>query len=143
MNARQLILIALVGSACLLATGCGGNSNLASVRGTVTLNGQPLSKAFLTFIPQGGAGSPSYGKTDESGRYEMRFTDSDYGAWLGRNLVRISTADAISPEKTIPERVPPAYNKNSDLYRTVEKGKNQFDFELQSDGIVEDRPYEG
>ena len=143
MNIRTLTILLLALSAPLLAAGCGGDPNLASVYGVVTLNGQPLPKAFLTFIPQGGKGSPSYGKTDDAGRYQMQFSDSASGAWIGRNLVKISTADAVNPEVTIPEQVPPAYNRNSDLYRTVEQGKNQFDFELKSDGNVEVKPYEG
>jgi hypothetical protein len=143
MDMKTLILLSVILASVVCLSGCGGDQNLAVVYGKVTLNGEPLPKAFLTFIPQGGKGSPSYGKTDEAGRYEMQFSDSASGAWIGKNLVQISTADAINPEKTIPERVPPAYNKTSDLYRTVEQGKNQFDFELKSDGIVEERPYEG
>lgn len=131
-------------AAVLVLSGCGGNQNLAVVTGRVTLNGQPLPKAFVTFVPQDGKGAPAFGKTDADGRYQMMFSDTQTGAWVGKNLVRISTADAISPEKTIPEQVPVIYNTKSDLIRTVEQGKNQFDFDLKSDGpIAAEAPYTG
>ena len=46
-------------------SGCGGNPNLFHVSGKVTLDGKPVEKAFVTFIPMGG-GSTSYGKTDDA-----------------------------------------------------------------------------
>ncbi len=55
-------------------SGCEGNPNLFHASGKVTLDGKPVEKAFVTFIPMGG-GSTSYGKTDADGHYEMKFTD--------------------------------------------------------------------
>ena len=127
---RILVLAALP----LLTAGCGGNENLATVAGTVTLDGEPLPNAFITFIPQGGTGSPSYGRTGEDGYYEMMFSDEQAGAWVGENLVRISTADVgVMPGQRIPEKVPPAYNRNSELTRTVKPGDNEFNFNLKRD----------
>src|SRR6266550_1132156 len=75
-------------SACLL--GCGARGDLASVRGKVTLDGQPLPDAFVVFAPTK-KGTTSYGRTDAGGNYEMMFTDYQKGAWIGENSVRIST----------------------------------------------------
>ena len=117
----------------LLAVGC-GNENLATVTGTVTLDGEPLPNAFITFVPQGETGSTSFGKTDEDGAYEMVFSDTQAGAWVGENVVRITTADVgMSPGENIPELVPDVYNENSTLIRTVEPGSNEFNFALESD----------
>lgn len=57
--------------------GC-GNSDLGTVTGTVHLDGQPLADAVVTFYPQGvdpaaGGGGASYGRTDETGAYELQY----------------------------------------------------------------------
>src|SRR5256885_2803991 len=83
----------LIAALCLGALiGCGSRGDLASVRGKVTLDGQPLPDAFVVFAPTK-KGTTSYGRTDAGGNYEMMFTDYQKGAWLGENSVRISTGD--------------------------------------------------
>src|SRR5262249_23594977 len=112
----------------VLLTGCGGNKDLAVVRGTVTLDGQPLANAFVVLAPTT-QGTTSYGKTDAAGRYEMLFTDKQKGAWVGENVVRISTGDLGTGGKAGPrERVPVVYNQQSTLKATVQPGENTFDF---------------
>jgi hypothetical protein len=119
---------------CLATTlvGCGGNDDLASVRGKVTLDGKPLEGAQVVFAPVS-EGATSYGRTDSSGNYVMMFSDKDKGAWLGENVVRISTEDVgtgDSPAKK--ELLPAIYNTRSTLRANVEKKANTFDFELES-----------
>ncbi len=123
-----------LGVMCLvtICCGCGGNSDLASVTGTVTLDGKPLENAQVTFAPTT-AGTTSYGRTNSNGEYEMLFSDSEKGAWLGENLVRITTADVgtgDSPGRK--EIVPSVYNQETKLKAVVEKKANVFDFELES-----------
>ena len=128
---RTALVCALV---LLIAAGCGRESeNLASVTGTITLDGEPLADALVVFAPTSG-GTTAYGRTDESGRYEMMFSDVQKGAWLGENRVQISTGDvgaAGGPGK--PERVPVTYNRQSGLLVEVVPGENDFDFQLESD----------
>ena len=114
-------------------SGCGGNPNLFHASGKVTLDGKPVEKAFVTFIPMG-SGSTSYGKTDAEGRYEMKFTDRLTGAWQGQNRVEIKTGDVGTGGEPAPrERIPSAYNTASTLVAEVKSGNNVFDFELKSD----------
>jgi hypothetical protein len=109
-----------------------GRSDLASVHGLVTLDGQPLPNAFVVFSPTQ-TGTTSYGKTDADGRYRMMFKDNEPGAWKGENLVRISTGDVGSGGKAGPrERVPVVYNQKTTLKLEVGPGDNVFDFELKS-----------
>jgi hypothetical protein len=118
------------GSAFLL--GCAPHGDLASVRGKVTLDGQPLRDAFVVFAPTK-KGTTSYGRTDAGGNYEMMFTDSQKGAWIGENSVRISTGDLGSGGGPGPkERVPVVYNEASTLTAEVKSGNNLFNFELKS-----------
>ena len=56
-------------------TACGIAGIVATVTGTVTLDGQPLAAAMVRFQPASG-GAPSAGTTDSSGRYELRHTRS-------------------------------------------------------------------
>ena len=46
----------LVGMAMLVLTGCGGGCQVAAVSGQVTMNGQPLPGAQVTFQPIGSSG---------------------------------------------------------------------------------------
>jgi hypothetical protein len=113
--------------------GCGGNDELASVRGKVTLDGAPLEGAQVVFSPTT-AGSTAYGLTDSNGDYEMMFSDDEKGAWLGENVVRITTEDVGTGDSPATKEVVPAvYNIRSTLKASVEKKANTFDFELKSD----------
>jgi hypothetical protein len=109
--------------------GCGGNSELASVTGKITLDGKPLAEAFVVFAPTA-AGTTSYGRTNAAGEYVMMFSDSEKGAWQGENIVRISTGDVGAGAKK--EILPAIYNVESTLRKSVEKKANRFDFELKS-----------
>jgi hypothetical protein len=116
----------------LVSAGCGSRADLASVRGKVTLDGQPLANAFVVYAPVAN-GTTSYGRTDSSGHYEMMFSDREAGAWIGENLVRISTGDVGSGDQAGPkERVPAVYNQQTTLKADVKSGANRFDFELKS-----------
>jgi hypothetical protein len=124
----------------LLATGCGpGGPEVAPVTGTVTLDGHPLDGALVEFTPRAG-GRPSYGRTDDEGRYTLRYTDDRKGALPGEHTVRITTYLRSNPDDGVigrPELVPARYNTKSELTRTVEPKKNVLDFELDGKGKVE------
>ncbi len=133
---RSVVALACLAAVTILA-GC-GNPNLADVRGVVTLDGKPLPDAFVKFIPVT-EGAASYGKTEADGSYRMKFTDDEYGAFIGSNHVSIGTGDVKADNSgSIPEVVPNVYNTRTTLLAEVTKGRNTFDFELKSDaGKVE------
>ncbi len=136
------LLVPLVVLVSLLAAGCGGSDvDLAPVKGTVTLDGEPLAGARVEFDPDPGevvrgkpTGSASYGVTDSSGRYTLLYTHEQEGALLGKHTVRITTramtVDADGKEVLVPERLPPKFHLNSELTREVTPGSNTFDFPL-------------
>ncbi len=111
-----------------IASGCSSNENLSEVRGVITLDGRPLPDAMVVFSPTG-TGTTSYGRTDSDGNYRMLFRDNEYGAWLGENIVRITTFD-LGGKK---ELVPVVYNAKSTLTAQVASGENVHNFELKSD----------
>ncbi len=118
---------------CLMICGC-GSDKLATVRGTVTLNGQPLQNALVEFQPTALGGSPSSGMTDAEGRYELMSTFERAGALPGEHSVSIRTGgtrvDSTSQEVEFKESVPAKYNTQTELKRTVEPGRNVLDFDL-------------
>lgn len=120
--------------------GCGGDSNMGGVTGTVTLDGQPVSDATVNFTPKK-AGSPSNGRTDSSGKYELSYSKSKKGAEIGEHTVRVTTfrkanPDAETPITAVPEKIPARYNSKSELTKEVKSGNNTIDLELKSDGPV-------
>lgn len=89
MRVFSLKLIGILG--VLVAAGCSSNSvvypEVADVVGVVTLDGQPLEAATITFVPE--AGRSSSGVTDSSGKYSLHYTGTIRGAMLGTHRVMI------------------------------------------------------
>ncbi|NLF70351.1 MAG: carboxypeptidase regulatory-like domain-containing protein [Candidatus Anammoximicrobium sp.] len=130
------VVVALVLS---LSGGCGENSDLGTVAGIVTLDGQPLANATVEFVPaDGGEERSSYdGTTDASGRYELYFSASKKGATPGAYTVRIWPPDSEDEPATAPvPKRPPRYSTRSELTATVEVGSNSIDFPLDSQGQI-------
>jgi hypothetical protein len=133
-----------------LAAGCGGDKpyEVAEVSGQVLLDGQPLSDARVLFrpvapSPKEPVGPDAFAKTDAEGRFTMRTVFDEHGATVGRNLVSITTLEvqenSADPDNgrlrqvISPEKVPPRYNRNSELYYEVgDDGDDGATFHLQS-----------
>lgn len=139
----------LVSSLALLA-GCTGvsadysNLDLASVSGTVTLDGQPLPNAYVVF--EADDKTFSFGSTDANGQYTLQFNSQRAGTTPGSKVVRITSngaagevyeqdPDGVTEEGTSSasaEKIPAKYNTKSELKATIESGSNTFDFELKT-----------
>lgn len=120
--------------------GCG--SGHSTVEGTVTLDGEPLPDAEVTFKPKGG-GRPAMATTDQDGKFTLQYSQSEEGAPAGEYTVTITTATTKEgpdgEDIDVPEKLPPKYNVDSELNVTVEGGKNEFPFDLES-GPMERKP---
>jgi len=129
--------------ALCLQSGCGYSSSdidLGKVTGTVTLDGEPLANALLTFVPD--SGRSSVGTTDSAGFYRLKYTGDSEGAVLGEHKVIIESLAAVDGGFSDPsversnakavERIPRKYNAQSSLRREVTAGSNTIDFELDS-----------
>jgi len=110
--------------------GCGGSKNVGRVTGTVTLDGQPLPDALVTFSPMKEGGSSGLGKTDSAGAYSLTYSAGVNGAEIGENRVTIST---ITQGKEI---VPMEYNTQTKLKAEVKAGPNTFDWPLKGGGPI-------
>ena len=120
--------------------GCSGSGfDIAPVSGTVTLNGRPVTQGMVIFTPE--AGPQAAGQLGPGGRYTLTTLKPDDGAIVGEHSVAIEAPTYGAPMgnyKPPPppppeETIPPQYHHptTSGLTRTVERGRNSFDFELK------------
>lgn len=121
--------------ACVL--GCGeAPAALTPVTGRVTLDGRPLADAVLEFVPS--SGSPSFGRTDVHGRYELWFSHRRPGGVAGLNMVRVLPALAENEAGGLDEAsevlIPAQYSQQPRLKCTVKRDPagQTIDFQLLS-----------
>ncbi|MFH1265855.1 MAG: carboxypeptidase-like regulatory domain-containing protein [Planctomycetota bacterium] len=125
----KTILVAglLLAGPLLAAAGCGGAGDrpeLGQVVGTVTLDGNALAGATVTFQPK--QGKSSRGLTDAQGHYELIYLRDIKGAAIGPHKVMITTAT----EGALQEKLPARYHRESELNKEVKVGPNTIDFPL-------------
>jgi len=122
-----LLTILLIFQAGCSEQGC-------QVTGVVTLDGQPLSKARVEFIPTSESGRIATGRTEADGGFKLKTSKSVSSVFPGQYKVKITTSVTTGTSdadlKTTPEKVPAKYNRRTKLTSTVEDGLNQLDFEL-------------
>ena len=140
MKLRAYLIVALV---ALLAAGCGSTPyKTAPVAGRVLLDGKPLPRATVMFIPvpgpDGKSTAPSSaGLTGEGGRYSLVLDGGKKeGAVVGKHKVVILLGAAASADDTKPtfhRQLPPRYNRKTELEREVPpEGRADVDFDLKS-----------
>lgn len=121
--------------AVISLAGCGGKNDkppLGKVKGKVTLDGQPLADANVSFAPTEG-GRTSTAVTQSDGTYELNYNTKDKGAKVGKHAIRVSTfvqgGDEKDSPKGVPEKVPKKYDKEP-ITKDVAAGENVIDIEL-------------
>lgn len=114
--------------------GCGSDSNIASVSGIVTFEGEPLEGATVMFFPESGRGSIGLTRTD--GSYVLAYTATTKGAVIGTHKVTISieAPDELGEDSPPPilRKLPAKYAsfEKTELTANVIKGSNKIDFSL-------------
>ena len=127
---------------CVAVTGCWGGPDLpptAKVSGTVRLDGQPLPRGTVQFMPddsQGTKGATGVGEIDETGHYEIT-TAGEKGAIVGFHKVGVVAEEEYDPSMTsfAPSLIPLRYNDplSSGLVFEVKAGEdNVIDLKLTS-----------
>jgi hypothetical protein len=117
---RRLFFVMLIGLIVVAAvSGCGRRiPAIVPVQGTVLLNGKPLPKAQVQFIPQRsdlGAEFTSTAVTDENGGFTLTCGYRDLsGATVGQHTVVVS-------ESPLPEEL-----RNTRDYRDIERYKTKL-----------------
>ncbi|EAQ79019.1 hypothetical protein [Blastopirellula marina] len=125
------MLIAAFLSPCLIGCQQQQGPDLATVTGAVMLDGEPLDGATVQFQPK--TGRPSYGSTDQAGKYSMKYTLERSGVSLGETVVTIRTRIEDEHGKVMrKEMLPKKYHDQTVLTAVVEDKANVIDFDLQS-----------
>lgn len=130
--------------------GCGGRGARelprAAVTGTVTLDGKPLGKGVIRFVPLEGTPGPKTSAMISQGQFSA---EQAHGPVVGKHRIEIESTDdggyALDDEEAFQKlrasgtrrigavRVPAVYNSRSTLTETVApEGPNEFTFELIS-----------
>lgn len=114
-----------------LLPGCRGEA-YHTVCGKVTLDGEPLAGAIVSFVTVGEPPTNCVSVTDENGNYHLQRTQDTQGTPAGHYRVYISTyrSGMEDGEPSSPERVPMKYNVHSELTAAVESRDNVIDFQL-------------
>lgn len=132
----RLALVLIISSTC----GCGGEVRRAAVSGTITVDGTPLTKGSIAFVPSGENKGPAAGAKIINGSYVVA---QEKGPFIGTNRVMITSIKPSGrmvpdienpggpPIAEISQFIPARYNDESLLERDVAKGKNEFHFELE------------
>ncbi len=106
MTRRQrFIASSLFLSGLVWVVGCGSSEQLASVRGTLTVDGKPLPNVEVQFLPdsdKGTIGPASRGVTDSTGSYILVTDDGRPGAVIGEHIIVLTPA-ATKPKAAQPD----------------------------------------
>jgi hypothetical protein len=139
---RNLLWLLPIALMVFVMGGCGKSGpKRYEVSGEVTLKGQPLDDGFIEFHPMDGQGSMD-AATIKDGHYQI---PKNKGLQAGKYKLIIIAGDGLSgagdasptitKRKPTPglvlgkERIPPQYNRNSNVIREVKDGDpNKFDF---------------
>ncbi len=131
-------LLCLIGVGSFLVAGCSGSSEIATARvsGIVRLQGKPVEKASILFVPE--TGKSATGETDANGKFTLTTFANGDGAVVGKHQVAITKIelDPATAKDDYPStlnRLPALYANpaTSPLRASVEKGgKNDFTFDL-------------
>jgi hypothetical protein len=127
---RTLTAITFIIVTIIIISGCGQDAAPGKVKGTITLDGEPLPNASVAFCPESNSGAlSSFGGTNASGQYELFYANKKTGAIPGRYKVTVHTGNADMGRA---ELVPAMYRspETTDLVCDVKKGTNTFDIQL-------------
>ena len=125
----------------LVVSGCGGGGpadtpELGSVKGTVTVDGNPGANLMVSFAPEGG-GRTSTGTTDTGGHYSLVYSPTEMGAKVGMHTVKVaknvemSEQDLADPNITLqkPDALAEMLAKWSKQVE-VKSGSNTIDLQV-------------
>ena len=145
--ARLKFLIASSLMISLLATiGCDLNEIIkrkkpyAYVSGKVVANGQPIAGAKIYFLPLATnefttTRKFAYARSNSDGSFIMRVSESEYGAYIGDNLVWIGTGEFSEEESSKelkPERITREFNTESKtIFKVSKRGNRSIELSVE------------
>lgn len=125
----------------ILCAGCTDSSTAkrGEVSGTVTLDGKPIEKGEIIFLPTNGTAGPTAGAEIKDGSY---FVNRKVGPPAGDNIVQFQSTRATGrkvPDRTgqrlvdeFEDLIPVVLGRESTLIRKIQPGSNTINFELST-----------
>jgi hypothetical protein len=104
----------------LFALGC-GDGKPVPVQGVVTLDGEPLDGATVTFMSSGDSMRPATGYTDQAGVFHLTSFKKDDGAFPGEYRVLVTKIKSIDPPPDANSGEPDAVLKHYQSLRSQER----------------------
>jgi hypothetical protein len=130
---RRAARLACVTALVLVLAGCSG-VRTATVKGTVTYNGDKVESGVITFFPVDGM-TPTAGATITDGTYTARVPIGTVQVVINATKITGKTKKyptAESPDRCeVEELLPARYNTRSELQLDVVEGVNDKDFQLK------------
>jgi len=128
---RWLCGLIVIGSTLL--GGCGPATG--TVSGSVTIDGKPLDKGVISYVPADNQGVPVTADVVD-GKYELT-------ALVGKKFVQISAPVVVGQRKEYDgegapliditdERLPPKYNSQTELTFELKAGANAKDWNIET-----------
>jgi len=124
----------LCGCALIALAGCGdGRPARVPVSGVVLIDGQPLPRGHISFVPTNGR--PSAGEIGGDGKFTLTCYDGQDGAIPGTHRIQVSANRIISDNK-IEWFAPRKYAdfRTSDITMEITKPVDDLKIELKSEG---------
>jgi hypothetical protein len=145
---KSPVLVAIAATLLALISGCSGKAPLAKVKGTVTLNGQPLAKGTIIFETPGQR--PATGRIENGQIVEVTCYTTGDGVPVGSHKVAIAATDEAASAvvanpgdakapganyMTGKSLIPAHYNdpSASGLTAEIKRGENVLEFKLVSE----------
>lgn len=138
-SARAIFTLVLLSTLALMGCQKGASlPNLVVVKGTVALDGQPLTSGTVSFAPADSEGQPATGKIVD-GKFTMFTSVDSPGVVPGNYKVRIESLDDALPDPADPSPkptslIPEKYSsiETSELEVEVSDGMAELSFDLES-----------
>lgn len=134
LKSHAPIAAALALIVCL--AGCGHDGpKVVEISGVATRGGDPVPNIELTFHPD--FGRPSWGVTDDQGRFELHYTRQQDGAVVGRHKVTVRGRQPQSAEEEFSGgfKVPPEIATLREKFGTVETTTLVFEISEPNDNL--------
>jgi predicted small secreted protein len=114
----------------LLLAGCNRGPAVGTVKGTVTLNGQPVDGGLIRLVPADGNSQPA-DCVIKGGNYSITMPVGEKKVeiyWTKGGSAKVDTASQGTEQVT--QMVPAKYNTETTLTYTLDKGTHTQDFAL-------------
>src|SRR5438105_14176879 len=99
-SARRFLITCTVVLPAVVLAGCQKEGpTVVKVTGVLTYKGQPVPNAYVRFRPE--YGRPSWGETDEQGRFKLHYDKEQDGAVVGKHKVWLEVRPTAADQAAV------------------------------------------